>query len=216
MSDDIPLIFAEELRAAVPRRAVFLSAASAAQMQQYATGGWQVVAAPDFQSAAAIDLATVPATTGDQAALSGATLISLEAPTWPGDAAVHLARWRPALVKVNCAFHGLADDAADSIADTLRGLGYTLLAAHWRDDNIFGLRSLSRLERFEAFGAPDWKRTNLIAVRDPAAAERILIVARLYVGEERRIAELRLSQSIRNDHIARLEDALMVRQRGSR
>ena len=59
MSDDIPLIFADEVaRPDVQRRrAVFLSAMSAAQMQQYASAGWDVVAGPGFQSAGDIDLA---------------------------------------------------------------------------------------------------------------------------------------------------------------
>ena len=63
MSDDIALLFADELArpAAAARRAVFLSAISLLQMQQYATGGWQVLAGPGFESAAAIDLAAVPA-----------------------------------------------------------------------------------------------------------------------------------------------------------
>ena len=54
---------------------------------------------------------------------------------------------------------------------------------------------------------------NVIAVRDPAHARILMTIGRLYVGEERRIADLRLAHAIRGDQIARLEDALMARQR---
>ncbi len=53
---------------------------------------------------------------------------------------------------------------------------------------------------------------NLIGVRDPAWVRAFLPVSRLYVGEEKRIGELRLANAIRNDQIARLEDALARHQ----
>ena len=67
-----------------------------------------------------------------------------------------------------------------------------MIACHWRDDNTYRIRSLSRMERLASFGAPDWAHLNLIGVRDAEVARRVLTIARLYAGEERRIAELRL------------------------
>jgi hypothetical protein len=214
VSDDIPLIFSDQLHAReghVPR-VVFLSAATAAQMLQYATAGWQVIAADGFQSTAAIDLAAVPAQRGEAHA-EGADIVSVEAPAWTNDARAKIALWQPAVVKVNCAFHGIDDQRGEDIAATLAGLGYVLLAAHWRDDNTYGFGTLARIDHLGAYPSRDWKHLSLIAVRDGAHARTILTVARLYVGEERRIAELRLSNAIRGDHITRLEEALMVHQR---
>ncbi len=215
MSDDIPLLFASELAKAVgpQRRAVFLSAMSAPQMQQYATAGWQVFAGPGFESAATCDLATVPASTCTVDQLQGADLISLEAPTWPSDAVDHFRRWMPHALKVNAAFHGVEDAHAERIAEGLQRLGYDVIGCHWRDDNTFGLRSLTRIDRLTAFGAPDWKHMNLIGLRDAETVRRLLVVARLYTGEERRIAELRLSHEVRGDHIRRLEDAMTTLQK---
>lgn len=217
MSDDIPLIFAEDVvRPGAPRRAVFASAMSATQMQQYAAAGWRVLTAAGFEGAAAIDLAEVPAVAAAEAELVDADLISFEAPTWPDAAEARLQRWRPRTVKVNAAFHGRSDAACEAIAETLRRLGYDLVGCHWRDDNSYRLRSVGRIEPLAAFGAPDWKHTNVIATRDRMLRETLLTVARLYVGEERRIAELRLGHAVRGDHIARLEDALMAFQRAPR
>ena len=214
MSDDIPLIFADEIaRPAARRRAVFLSAMSAAQMQQYATAHWDVVVGPAFQARGEIDLAKVPAREGGEDQLAGADLISLEAPTWPADAEPHFRRWAARAIKVNAAFHNLEAAKVEAIAGTLARLGYQVVMCHWRDDNIYTIRSLSRVDRLESFGAPDWKNSNLIAVRDAELARLLLTVGRLYVGEERRIAELKLSHTVRGDHIARLEETMMALQK---
>ena len=214
MSDDIPLIFADEMaRPAARRRVVFLSAMSAAQMQQYATAQWDVVTGPGFQARGEVDIAAVPAREGGEDQLTGADLISLEAPTWPADAEPHFRRWAARAIKVNAAFHNLGGDKVEAAAATLVRLGYQVVVCHWRADNIYGIRSLSRVERLESFGAPDWTNSNLIAVRDADLARLLLTVSRLYVGEERRIAELKLSHTVRGDHIARLEDAMMALQK---
>jgi hypothetical protein len=214
MSDDIPLIFAEDLaRPDTRRRAVFLSAMSAAQMQQYAAAQWDVVAGPGFQARGDIDLAAVPARSGGEEQLAGADLVSLEAPTWPADAEPQFRRWAPRAIKVNAAFHNLDEAKVAGVAAVLGKLGYQIVACHWRDDNIYAIRSLSRIDRLEALGAPDWKHVNLIALRDADLARLLLTIGRLYVGEERRIAELRLSHAVRGDHIARLEDAMMALQK---
>jgi hypothetical protein len=215
VSDDIPLIFADQLAGPdgnVPR-VVFMSAMAATQMQQYATAGWCVIAAPGFAAKNPVDLATVPAQAGDEAAGEGAEIVSIEAPMWPTEGFARLTRWKPACVKVNCAFHGLDSQRCEDMAGMLAGLGYTLLGAHWRDDNSYALPSLSRLDYLAAFPGRDWKHLNLIAVRDPSRARALTIIGRLYAGEERRIAELRLANVVRGDHIARLEDALMVHQK---
>jgi len=210
VSDDIPIIFSEEIigsgRTAV---AVFLSANSGMQMQQYATAGWQVVAAKGFRADVPVDLAAVPATA---VSVDGGacTLLSCEVNHLGGDAGARIAAWNPEIVKFNCAFHNVAD--ASALAESLTGMGYIVVGAHWRDDNSFAIRSLTNINLMSAFAAPEWDRMNLIALRDPGRAQVLLSLARLYVGEEKRIGELRLANAIRDDHVARLEDALMAHQ----
>jgi len=213
VSDDIPIIFAEELRrgAGPAPAAVFFSGASTSQLQQYATAGWQVIAAPGFRSDAEVDLAAVPAVSVPLTAIDACTLLSCEAKFLPPDAAAHIRRWQPTVLKFNCAFYDIAD--ASALASSMTGLGYTVLAALWRDDNSFGHRSLSNFGRLDTFPNREWDRTNLIGVRDAAFGQALLTVARLYVGEERRIAEMRVANTIRNDYIARLEDALQAHQK---
>ena len=211
MSDDIPIIFAEELQH--PGRkatAAFMSAASLSQMQQYAAGGWRVLVAPDFKSKGEIDLASVPAVVAAESDLADCTFLSCEVPFLGADAGARISAWKPAIVKFNCAFHDVAD--AGQLAASLAGMGYTVLGAHWRDDNSFSIRTLTQINHIAAFQPPEWDRTNVIGVRDPARARALLTVSRLYTGEEKRIGELRLANAIRNDHIARLEEALAAHQ----
>jgi hypothetical protein len=214
MSDDIPIIFAEDLRrenrAAAPT-AVFFSGASTSQLQQYATAGWQVIATPGFRSDATVNLAEVPAATAPEASIPACTLLSCEAKFLPPDTATHIRRWRPAFLKFNCAFYDIAD--ANALAQSIAGFGYIALVALWRDDNSFDLRSLANFGPLATFPNLEWDRTNLIGVRDAAMAQAVLSIARLYVGEERRIADLRVANALRNDYIARLEDALQAHQK---
>jgi hypothetical protein len=213
VSDDIPIIFAEDLRradrAATPA-AVFLSAASPTQMQQYVTAGWTVWTAPGFQSSMPINLDEVPARPLPEAGLATCTLLSCEAPFLNADVANMIARLQPAFVKINCAFHDVADAAA--LGKSLAGFGYHVAAAQWRDDNSFGIRAVVALGSLASLAAPEWDRINFIGIRDRQTAEALLTVARVYVGEERRILDLRVANSIRNDYIARLEDALAAHQ----
>ncbi|TAL04005.1 MAG: hypothetical protein EPO08_02720 [Rhodospirillaceae bacterium] len=217
MSDDIPIIFADQILApeGYGPRVVFFSAAATMQMQQYATAGWQVLTAPGFRATGQVDLAVVPAQAGDESCVQDADVVSLEGPLWPDDAHTLFGRWRAGVVKVNCAFQGLEDQRGEEIAATLADLGYTLLATYWQDNNSYRFSSISRLDHLAVFEPRDWKHLNIIAVRDPDRARLLVIIGRLYVGEERRIADLRLAHAIRGDQIARLEDALMARQRGA-
>ena len=212
MSDDIPLIFAEDLRGAGRSQssAVFLSAASVSQMQQYATAGWRVLTAPDFGSAAPLDLASIPARAATEQDRAPCTLLSCEAKHLRPDTAARIRQWQPEIVKINCAFYNVAD--AGSLAPALKAAGYSVLGAMWRDDNSFALRGLEHIVPLEQISSPDWDRLNLIGVRDAEYARIILTVARLYCGEEQRIRELRVANKIRNDHIAKLEDALIAKQ----
>lgn len=211
MSDDIPLIFAEELRAAVqPRVAVFLSASSAAQMQQYATVGWRVLTSPDFKSGASINLVSVPARAMTEQDRPPCALLSCEAPHLRPDTAARIQHWQPDVVKINCAFYDISD--AGSLAAAVKASGYAVFGAMWRDDNSFALRGLEHIVPLEQIPSPDWDRLNLIGVKDADHARTILTVARLYCGEEQRIRELRVANKIRDDHIAKLEDALIAKQ----
>lgn len=214
MSDDIPLIFAEDT--GTPS-AVFLSATSTAHMQQYAQAGWRVYAAGGFQSFRPINLADVPAQAGED--VGQPTLVSCEGPHWAGgqDIAkltnlVRLKRWQPRVVKLNYAFHDVPVEQIRTVADELGSLGYVVLAAHWRDDNTMRVRSLNRIERLAHLQPPEWNRLNFIACADERIANLILRVGRLHSGQEQRIAQLRVSEALRNEHIARLEAALVKAQ----
>ncbi|MHB1205711.1 MAG: hypothetical protein ACYCZX_09105 [Rhodospirillaceae bacterium] len=210
MSDDIPIIFALELQPRPPKpTAVFLSAASAPQMQQYATAEWTVIAADGF-TGARVDLAAVPAAQKHDDEISAVTLLSCEAPHLNRETAPRIARWQPEIVKINCAFHNIAD--AGPVATSLENSGYHLLGAHWRDDNSFRIRSVSEIAPLSYFNPPAWDQLDIIAVRDLGLMKAILTLGRLYVGEEARILDLRVGNAVRGDTIARLEDALLAHQ----
>jgi hypothetical protein len=207
VSDDIPLIFSH-----APAAAVFLSATGAAHMQQYATAGWRVAVPKDFRSARPVDLAQVPAVTIDDADLKGAALISTEGPYWTDGELARVAAATPDAVKVNCAFHDMASGRIAAIAGQLASIGLTVIGAHWRDDNTYRIRGLHRIDVLSAFEPPEWPRLNFIACANPTLVTGIISIGRLYTGQEQRIAQLRLSEAIRNDHIARLEAALVAAQ----
>lgn len=215
MSDDIPLIFADDSPAPT---AIFLSATSAAQMQQYSTAGWRVHVPSTFQAVRPFNLNDVPATMVDEATMSQPTLISSEGPMWGSQDIVKLQnlvklkRWQPRVVKINYAFYDVDTAQVQTVAEELNSLGYVVLAAHWRDDNTMRLRSLSRIDRLAAMVPPEWQRLNFIACADERLAHMVLRIARLHTGQEQRIAQLRINEAIRNDHIARLEAALVKAQ----
>ena len=161
-------------------------------------------------SGANIDLAAVPARPMTNADASHVTLLSCEAPHLTGATAPRIAEWQPALVKINCAFHGVSD--ADAVAESLEKAGYQVLGALWRDDNSFSIRSVVQIAPLAHFAPANWDRLNIIGVRDRNLAAAILTLGRLYTGEEARIAELRVANAVRNDTIARLEDAMVSHQ----
>jgi hypothetical protein len=209
MSDDIPLIFAQE--AATPT-AVFLSASGLAHLQQFTTAGWAVGVTASFQALRTINLADVPAQTVDEAIIANPTLVSCEAQTWTSDHLARIARWKPSVVKVNCAFSDVDPAQIQGIAKDLAGLGLIVLAAHWRDDNSFRIRSLNRIDRLDALQPPEWPRLNFIACASEQSAQTIAKIGRLHAGQEQRIAQLRIGEAVRNEQIARLEAALMTAQ----
>ena len=102
---------------------------------------------------------------------------------------------------------------ASSLIAPLKASGYIVLGALWRDDNSFQIRSLMSIDYIDAVQLPEWNRINLIGVRDADCAHRIVTIARLYSGEEKRISELRVAKAIRDDYIAKLEDALITHQK---
>lgn len=208
MSDDIPIIFALDLQPVAARTAVFLSAASLLQMQQYAAAGWTVRAAPGFSSK--VEYAAAPAEMCADDAMGKVTLVSCEAPELRPDTSARIARWQPEVVKINCAFHGVKD--AGALVGSLEAIGYGVLGARWQADNGFNIRGLVEIGPLTRASAPDWDTVNVIGVRDPSLLKTLQAVGRLYAGEERRISELQLANAIRGDTIARLEDALVARQ----
>jgi len=198
VSDDVPIIIAHE---PAPRHVVFASAAAEVQMQQYATAGWAVTIAPGFRSVKPIEPARLP-----PQGTGAADVVSLEATLMDGavpDAAI---------VKVNCAFADAVAERGMAAANELSKRGYIVLGAHWRDDNSYRIRSLERIDLLAALEPVVWHRINIIACRDPARAEVIVRFARVYAAQERRAAELRISEAIRTDYIAKLEDAVQTLQ----
>lgn len=216
MSDDIPLIFADD---SPSPSAVFLSAASTMQMQQYAQGGWRVQVVSGFQSLRPVNIAEVPAVSADEAMIGQPTLVSCEGAYWAGGQdivklqnLVRIKRWQPRIVKLNYAFSDVEPSQIQTVANEMVSLGYVVLGAHWRDDNTLNIRSLNRIERMAMLQPPEWNRLNFIACADERTALMILRIGRLHAGQEQRIAQLRLSEALRSQHIARLEAALVKAQ----
>jgi hypothetical protein len=209
VSADIPIILAYDPGAHV---AAFASAATVAQLQQYATAGWQVALLPGFVAPPAFDPARVPATTVAEPP-HAAALFGLQAAQWSDATPAVVAAAQPGVVKVNAAFGDASDgERAKAAAAALAGLGYLLIGAHWRDDNTQRLRSLNRVDPLAALEPPEWARLDLIGCRDQLIAERIVRIGRVHAAQERRVAELRLAEALRADYIAKMEDALQALQ----
>ncbi|MCB2108610.1 MAG: hypothetical protein KDE14_12965 [Rhodobacteraceae bacterium] len=209
MSSDIPVILATDPGA---RDVVFMSAATGAQMQQYAVGGWRVFAANNFTSGQAVDLASIPAKLLGTHEPAGAAAVSIEGRDWSEAVANDVSCWNPVTVKVNFAFDDDADRRAPQVAAFLRQDQRAMIAIHWRDDNTMRLRNINRIDLLDSMEPPEWNRLDLIACNDAVIAERILRIGVVHAAHERRAAELRLNEELRASYIAKLEDALQTLQ----
>ena len=94
---------------------------------------------------------------------------------------------------MNCAFSDIDPTQIQGIAKDLGALGLIVLAAHWRDDNSFRIRSLNRIDRLDALQPPEWPRLNFIACATEQSAQMIAKIGRLHAGQEQRIAQLRVA-----------------------
>ena len=209
MSDDVPLILAED---SPTPTAVFLSASSASQMQQYTAAGWAIAVTPKFQPLRAINIAEADAQVVDEPSIIRPTLVSCEAQTWTAASLSAIVRWQPRVIKVNCAFSELESSQIQAISKELAAQRLTVVAAHWRDDNTYRFISLNRIDFLDNLHPPEWTRLNFIACADEKIAKMIIKIGKLHVGQEQRIAQLRVSEAVRNDHIASLEKALVAAQ----
>lgn len=209
MSDDIPLLFANDSPAPA---VVFLCASNFPQMQQYATAGWRVIAAQGFTASRSFDLADVPAERLDDTAIDQPVAVSCEGPHWSAQHLERIARWRPMVVKVNCAFYDIDAAQVQAVMNDLSARGLTVLGAHWKENKTFRIPSLNRIDVMSALEPPEWSRLNFLACADERMAQMILKVGRLHSGQEQAIAQLRLSEAVRDDYIARLEAALVASQ----
>lgn len=208
MSDDVPLIIAHPPG---HRRVAFASAASDVQMQQYAAAGWTVGVTRSFQSTRPIDLPRIPAQLISRDEIRLADVLNIEASRLEAGLEEASAARTP-IAKVNLAFTDGAEARGPIAAGALAAAGYVVLGAHWRDDNTYRIRSLNRIDVVADLQPPEWGRMNLIACRESSMAETIIRIGRVHAGQERRIAELRIGEAVRNDHIAGLEDALQALQ----
>ncbi len=209
MSDDVPLILAED---SPTPTAVFLSAQSESQMQQYTAAGWAIAVTAKFQPLRAINITEVDAQVVDEQSIIRPTLVSCEAQAWTATSLTEVARWQPRVIKVNCAFSELESAHIQAISKELTGKGLTVVASHWRDDNTYRFVSLNRIDFLDNLHPPEWTRLNFIACADEKIAKMIVKIGKLHVGQEQRIAQLRVSEAVRNDHIASLEKALIAAQ----
>jgi hypothetical protein len=209
MSDDIPIIFAEN----TPQpTALFLSASGASHVEQFTAAGWAVAVTTGFCDLTQSVLDEFSVQTIDESIIINPTLVSWEARTWTDKDLDRIARWKPRVVKVNCAFSDLDPARIEKIAKDLASLRLIMVVGHWRDDNTFRVPSLNRVDRLEVLQPPEWSRLNLIACADEENAKRIVKFGRLYAGQEQRIAQMRVSEAVRNEQIARLEAALIAAQ----
>jgi len=209
MSDDLPLIFAAY---SPTPTAVFLSAAGTDHIQQFTIEGWAVAVTAGFQPVRPTSLVDAPAQVVDEKIIFGPTVVSVEAQTWSAKDLALIAQWQPRFVKVNCAFTGVEPSAIEAIAKSLSSLGLIMLATHWRDDNTFRIRSFNRIERLEALQPPEWSRLNFIACADERGAQAVTKIGRIHAVQEQRIAQLRITEAVHDEQIARLEAALIAAQ----
>lgn len=211
MSDDIPIIFAQQ-DMSPPPVAIFLSASHPNQMEQFVLAGWRVMIADDFAGCTIPkELMCEPLDPGklDRAP----ALVSANVADLPEDWHQRVRLFTPAMVKINAAFTEEADPIVDAAAK-LSDQDYALCAAYWRDDNAFGFKTLDRIDALSVFQPTPWVNLNIMGFSDAAQAQDMLRFGRFYAGQEKRIGELLITKTIRGDYISQLEDALMLKQAG--
>lgn len=209
MSDDIPLIFAQQATVPPPV-ALFLSATHPNQMEQFVLAGWRVMLAQDF-TGCEVPPQLIWEAFDPNALVSPPALLSATVNDLPEDWSHRVRILTPDMVKMNAAFSEDADPVVGA-ASSLTDQGYTLCAAYWRDDNVCGFKLLDRIDLLSVFQPTPWSNLNLLAFRDEAQARDMLRFGRFYAGQEKRIGELQIAKSIRGDYINQLEDALQAHQ----
>ena len=144
MSDDIPIIFAQQ-KMSPPPVAIFLSASHSTQMEQFILAHWRVMLAPDFTGCDIPQDLVVESFNPD--ALAGPpALLSTDIDSIPDDWHHRVRLFAPAMVKINAAFSEEAEPIVNAAAK-LSELNYTLCAAYWRNDNAFA----SGQSRFKSY-----------------------------------------------------------------
>ncbi len=209
MSDDIPIIFAQQ-EMSPPPVGIFLSASHPAQMEQFVLANWRVMLAPDFSGceipADLIVESFNPDTLEGPPALLSANINSI-----PDDWHHRVRLFSPSMVKINAALTDDAELIVDA-ASVLGDLNYTLCAAYWRNDNAFALKTLDRIDALSVFQPTPWTNLNLLAFSDAGQAKDMLRFGRFFAGQEKRVGELQVTNVVRGDYIQQLEDALIKQQ----
>ena len=211
MSDDIPIIYAQQVMSPKPV-ALFLSASNSKQMEQFIIAGWRVMAADNFSGCsipAELDCEPFdPEQFSITPTLMSASISGLE------DRWYKLVQlYAPSMVKINAAFSEDAEPIVE-VAERLAEQDYTLCAAHWRNANTLGLRVLDRIDSLSVFKPTPWTRLNIIGFANSDQAQYMLRFGRFYASQEKRIGDLLISQAIRGDYITQLEEALKLKQSG--
>jgi hypothetical protein len=209
MSDDLPIIISEESQTPT---VLFLSSTGTVQMQQYGVAGWGVAITKDFQPLGPTALADVPAQVVDDSVIVRPTLVSCEIQTWTSEAIARVRKFQPRIIKVNCAFSDATPKTIEAAAQSLADMGLIVLGTHWRDDNTQRLVYLNRIDYLSALQPPEWPRLSFVGLTDARQADAVIRIGRLHAGHEQRIAQLRISETLRGEHIARLEKALIAAQ----
>lgn len=211
MSDDIPIIFAQQ-KMSPPPVALFLSASHSQQMEQFVIANWRVVLAPDF-CGCDIPKELVAESFNPNNLEGPPGLLSAEIRYLPDDWHHRVRILTPEIVKINAAFSEDADAVA-AVAANLTEQEYTICAAYWSDDNAVGLKTLDRIDALAVLQPTPWASLNLIAFADASQAQDMLRFGRFYAVQEKRIGELLITKAIRGDYIQQLEEALKSEQSG--
>jgi hypothetical protein len=209
MSDDLPIIISEESQTPT---VLFMSSTGTVQMKQYGVAGWGVAVTKDFQPLGPTVLADIPAQVVDDSIVVRPTLVSCEIQTWSPETIARIKKFEPRILKLNCAFSEVDPKTIEAAAQSIVNMGLIVLGTHWRDDNTQRLVYLNRIDYMTSLQPPEWPRLSFIGLTDARQAEAVIRIGRLHAGHEQRIAQLRISEALRGEHIARLEKALIAAQ----